>query len=86
MDPRILQLLEFPKVLRHISTFAISEAGRDACLLLLPETDLSRIAERSCLIEELLRFSGHTEIRLLPTWPEYSRFCKILWQSSIWTV
>lgn len=66
MDSRILQLLEFPKVLRHISTFAISEAGRDACLLLLPETDLFRIAERSCLIKELLRFSGHTEIRLLP--------------------
>lgn len=64
MDPRIAQLLEFDKVLQHISSFAISEAGRDACLLLLPETDLARIAERSDLIRELLHFSSHTELGL----------------------
>ena len=64
MDARVLQLLEFHKVLRHISSFAVSEAGRDACLLLLPEKDPARIAERSGLIRELLSFSDHAELKL----------------------
>lgn len=64
MDSRTLQLLEFPKILRQISTFAVSEAGRDACLLLLPEKELSRITERSALVREAMHFSGHTELRL----------------------
>lgn len=64
MDSRTLQLLEFPKVLQHLSSFAVSEAGRDACLSLLPEEDLERISSRSSLVREVLHFCGHRSLRL----------------------
>lgn len=64
MDSRTLQLLEYPKVLQHLSHFAVSEAGRDACLSLLPETDPGRIAARSALVREAIHFCGHKDVRL----------------------
>jgi DNA mismatch repair protein MutS2 len=64
MDPRTLQLLEFPKVLQHLSHFAVSEAGRDACLSLLPESDPERIVRRSSLVREVIHFCGHRDVRL----------------------
>ena len=64
MDSRTLQLLEYPKVLQHLSHFAVSEAGRDACLSLLPETDPDRIAARSALVREAIHFCGHKDVRL----------------------
>jgi len=59
-----LQLLEYPKVLQHLSHFAVSEAGRDACLSLLPETDPVRIAERSALVREAIHFCAFKDVRL----------------------
>jgi DNA mismatch repair protein MutS2 len=64
MDSRTLQLLEYPKVLQHLSHFAVSEAGRDACLSLLPETDPLRIAERSALVREAIHFCACKDVRL----------------------
>ena len=64
MDPRTLQLLEFPKILRHLSSFAASAAGQRACLAIVPETDLSRIAERSALVREVMRFCAVQDVRL----------------------
>lgn len=64
MDSRTLQLLEYPKVLQHLSHFAVSEAGRDACLSLLPETDPDRIAARSALVREAIHFCGRKDVRL----------------------
>jgi DNA mismatch repair protein MutS2 len=64
MDSRTLQLLEYPKVLQHLSHFAVSEAGRDACLSLLPETDPVRIAERSALVREAIHFCAFKDVRL----------------------
>jgi len=64
MDSRTLQLLEYPKVLQHLSHFAVSEAGRDACLSLLPETDPLRIARRADLVREAIHFCAHTDVRL----------------------
>ncbi len=69
MDSRTLQLLEYPKVLQHLSHFAVSEAGRDACLSLLPETDPARIAERSALVREALHFCASRDVRL-PSFPD----------------
>ena len=42
MEPRSLQLLEFPKVLKVLSGFSVSSSGADACLALspMPEADL----------------------------------------------
>lgn len=64
MNFRTLQLLEFSKVLQHLSSFAVSEAGRDACLSLLPATDMEYIAERQKLVREAMSFFGHRDVRL----------------------
>lgn len=64
MDVRTLQLLEFPKVLRQLSTFAVSEAGRDACLLLLPKKSLPQIEAHCALVREVLSFTDHTSLKL----------------------
>lgn len=64
MDSRTLQLLEYPKVLQHIAHCAVSEAGRDACLSLLPDPDPARVAEKSGLVREAMHFCGHQEPRL----------------------
>ncbi|WP_027722420.1 endonuclease MutS2 [Maridesulfovibrio zosterae] len=42
MEPRSLQLLEFPKVLKVLSGYSVSSSGADACLALspMPEADL----------------------------------------------
>ncbi len=64
MDSRTLQLLEFPKVLQHLSHFAVSEAGRDACLSLLPDTDPVRIAERLSLVRETMHLCGSRDVHL----------------------
>ncbi len=64
MDSRTLQLLEYPKVLQHLSHLAVSEAGRDACLSLLPETDPAVIAARSALVREAIHFCAHKDVRL----------------------
>jgi len=66
MDSRTLQLLEYPKVLQQLSLFAVSEAGRDACLSLLPETDPGRIAARSALVREAMHFCASRDVRLSP--------------------
>ena len=59
-----MQLLEFPKVLQHLSHFAVSEAGRDACLSLLPDTDPVRIAERLSLVRETMHLCGSRDVHL----------------------
>lgn len=64
MDPRTLQLLEFPKILRQLASFAVSEAGQRACHAILPETDLSHICDRSALVREVLRFCSACDVRL----------------------
>ena len=69
MDSRTLQLLEYPKVLQHLSHFAVSEAGRDACLSLLPETDPERIAGRAALVRETIHFCSGKDVRL-PAFPD----------------
>jgi DNA mismatch repair protein MutS2 len=64
MDSRTLQLLEYPKVLQHLSLFAVSEAGRDACLSLLPQADLVRITEKAALTREVMHWCAHRDLRL----------------------
>lgn len=64
MDPRTLQLLEFPKILQHLASFAVSEAGQRACRAIVPETELPRIVEQSALVREVMRFCASADLRL----------------------
>ena len=43
MDSRALTLLELPKVLAHLAEKAVSEAGKEACLALRPQTDVAAV-------------------------------------------
>ncbi|GAB1409881.1 Smr/MutS family protein [Desulfovibrionales bacterium] len=64
MDLRTVQLLEFHKVLQHLASFAVSEAGQDACRALTPYADLALIAERSALVRELMHYASSHPVRL----------------------
>lgn len=64
MDSRTLQLLEYPKVLQHLASFALSEAGKSACQSLLPQADYERIRMYSALNREALHFCASRDVRL----------------------
>ncbi len=64
MDSRTLQLLEYPKVLQHLASFAVSEAGRTACLSLLPRADQDCIESRLALNREAMHFCSSRDVRL----------------------
>ncbi|NLY41036.1 MAG: endonuclease MutS2 [Desulfovibrionales bacterium] len=64
MDSRTVQLLEFHKVLQYLASFAVSEAGQDACRGLAPFDDLRLIEERSALVREMLHYVSIHPMRL----------------------
>jgi DNA mismatch repair protein MutS2 len=56
MDLRTLELLEFPKVLQRIASYAVSASGRAACLQLSP-LESSQRQEAAALVQEILDLS-----------------------------
>ncbi len=52
MESRALQALELSKVLAYLAGFAVSEAGRDACLALRPLGDPSQARRQASLFEQ----------------------------------
>ncbi len=66
MEPRTLHLLEFPKVLKDLSGFAVSEPGAEACLALRPLTDAGEVRRRLELLDQALRWLRESEFSLRP--------------------
>ncbi len=52
MEPRAATALELPRVLSYLAAFAVSEAGREACLALRPFADLEHIRREAVLFEQ----------------------------------
>lgn len=52
MDERTLRALEFPRVLEQLSSFCLSEAGREAALGLRPLDGVSAVRESQLLYDE----------------------------------
>jgi DNA mismatch repair protein MutS2 len=66
MDARSLHALELPKILAWLAGFAVSEAGRRACLALRPFDALEDIRRASALFEEGRLWMERTRSRLAP--------------------
>ena len=64
MDQRALLTLEYPKVVAYLGAFAVTEAGRAACLGLAPYATLEKIRYEARLFEEGRLWFGHTRHRL----------------------
>ncbi|MFI3272077.1 MAG: Smr/MutS family protein [Pseudomonadota bacterium] len=52
LDARTLQALEFSKVLQHLAGYCVSEAGKDACLTLMPFSTAEAVHEAAALCDD----------------------------------
>jgi len=73
MEPRTLHLLEFPKVLRELSGFAVSEPGAAACLALRPFSTVEAVRHELTLLDQALRWVRESGFRLV-AFPDFAGF------------
>lgn len=73
MEARTLHLLEFPKILRELSRFAVSEPGAAACLALAPLSTAEAVRSRLTLLDQTLRWVGESGFRLT-AFPDFANF------------
>lgn len=64
MEPRSLQLLEFPKVLNVLSGYSVSSSGADACLALSPMPEADSINSTARFFRQGQNFVKETGFRL----------------------
>ena len=64
MDDRTLRALEFPRVLERLSSFCLSEAGREAALALRPMSNAHAIRDSQYMYDELRSWMAEGEFRL----------------------
>ncbi|MES9995239.1 Smr/MutS family protein [Desulfovibrio aminophilus] len=69
MESRTFQLLEFPKVLRVLADHAVSTAGENACLALVPLGDEMSVRLQNRLLEQAMSWRAETGFRLNPFEP-----------------
>lgn len=66
MQARTLSILEFPKVLAHLSRLASSEPGADACLALAPLDNPGQLASAQKLLRQAMSCASETGLRVQP--------------------
>jgi len=64
MESRTLNLLEFPKVLKHLSSHAVSRPGADACLKIRPLENSRELAPKIGYMRQGLAFYAETGFKL----------------------
>ncbi len=64
MEPRSLQLLEFPKILKVLSNFTVSSSGAQSCLDLSPMQEADAINSAARFFRQGHNFSKETGFRL----------------------
>lgn len=69
MESRSLQVLEFPKILRALSGFAVSEPGIAACAQISPASSISQVNHIRIVFEEALFWLSETgfDLRAFPS-------------------
>jgi len=71
MDDRTLRALEFPRVLERLSSFCLSEAGREAALSLRPMDSAELVQRSQYLYDELRSWLAEGEFSLV-SFPDIS--------------
>lgn len=77
MEPRTLHLLEFPKILKELSGFAVSEPGATACLQVHPFADPLSVRLQLTLLEQALRWVRESGFKL-NAFPDFGGFFPVL--------
>lgn len=77
MEPRTLHLLEFPKILKELSGFAVSEPGATACLELRPFAEALSVRLQLTLLDQALRWVRESGFRLA-AFPDFGGFFPVL--------
>ena len=71
MDERTLRALEFPRVLERLSSFCLSEAGKEAALLLRPMTSAEDVRRAQYLYDEIRSWMAEGDFSLV-SFPDIS--------------
>ncbi|MBQ8173345.1 MAG: endonuclease MutS2, partial [Mailhella sp.] len=71
MDERTLRALEFPRVLERLSSFCLSEAGKEAALLLRPMTIAEDVRHAQYLYDEIRSWMAEGDFSLV-SFPDIS--------------
>ena len=66
MESRTFQLLEFPKIIRVLSGFAVSEPGASACLDVCPFDKLDDVIHASVLFKQAADWVGESGFKFNP--------------------
>jgi DNA mismatch repair protein MutS2 len=77
MEPRTLHLLEFPKILKELSGFAVSEPGATACLEVRPFAEALSVRLQLTLLDQALRWVRESGFRLV-AFPDFGGFFPVL--------
>jgi len=91
MDENTLKLLEFPKVVKFLSNFCISESGKKKCLSLRPLNNIHTIQKGLSLLREALTYSREI-IDLINEFPPlegifaYIQKEKVLDEDGLWAI
>jgi len=64
MESRTSQVLEFPKILNALSSFAVSEAGAFACKQIRPHDELDDVRAAAELYEQAASWAGESGFRM----------------------
>ncbi|MBQ4132733.1 MAG: Smr/MutS family protein [Desulfovibrionaceae bacterium] len=64
MQERSLNMLEFGKMLEHLSAFAVSEAGKAACLAIRPRPEREWLRKQANLYDQIHTWRQYTEFKL----------------------
>lgn len=64
MQGRNFNMLEFGKVLEHLAGFAVSDAGKAACLTIGPEHERQELERKAKLFEESRLWQQHSNFKL----------------------
>lgn len=88
---RTLQLLEYPRILKELSQWALSPGGKEACLKLKPLSDISLLSQQNELLKQALKTSRQI-LNCLNSFPElegvfhHLQQGKILDEDGIWAL
>lgn len=64
MRDRNLKMLEFGKLLEYLAGLAVSDAGREKCLLIRPARNVEEIERKAVLFDEIRLWKEHSQFKL----------------------
>ena len=86
MNPKYRRVLEFDKVVRHLSEHAVSETGKALCLSLEPENEFGAVEKLQAQTEEALSVVAYTGANPMSDFKDIREYLKLSKVGSILTM